>query len=108
MVLSQLEKRLTMISTGRLPSQKLLELGASRPFVHQAWSTTSSLVATHVEHVEIRSKSSFLSIPNSTLHSELLKLVTVPRVLRCPRYTKLSTRTIENQVFLGALSRTFV
>ncbi|KAH9169897.1 ribonuclease P 40kDa subunit-domain-containing protein [Lactarius sanguifluus] len=32
---SQLEKRATVISTGRLPSNKLLELGVSRPFVHQ-------------------------------------------------------------------------
>jgi hypothetical protein len=38
----QLEKRNTVISTGRLPSNRLLELGVSRPFVHQAWSTTSS------------------------------------------------------------------
>lgn len=32
---SQLEKRTTVISAGRLPSSKLLELGVSRPFVHQ-------------------------------------------------------------------------
>ncbi|KAI0255947.1 ribonuclease P 40kDa subunit-domain-containing protein [Lactifluus subvellereus] len=37
---AQLEKRITMISTGGLPSSKLLELGASRPFVHQAWTIT--------------------------------------------------------------------
>lgn len=35
---AQLEKRITMISTGSLPSSKLLELSASRPFVHQAWT----------------------------------------------------------------------
>ncbi|KAI9458210.1 ribonuclease P 40kDa subunit-domain-containing protein [Lactarius psammicola] len=32
---SQLEKRTSVISTGYLPSNKLLELGISRPFVHQ-------------------------------------------------------------------------
>ncbi|KAH9976007.1 ribonuclease P 40kDa subunit-domain-containing protein [Lactifluus volemus] len=35
MASAQPEKRITMISTGHLPSSKLLELSASRPFVHQ-------------------------------------------------------------------------
>ncbi|KAH9995433.1 ribonuclease P 40kDa subunit-domain-containing protein, partial [Russula compacta] len=35
MTSSPLEKRTTMISTGSLPSRRLLELSSSRPFVHQ-------------------------------------------------------------------------
>ena len=106
---SQLEKRTTVISTGRLPSNKLLELGVSRPFVHQAWSTTSSsLLLLMSRRVEVRSTSSFLSTTNSMQHSENSKLITVPRVLRCLRYTRLSMRAVKNLVFPGALSRTSV
>ncbi|KAI0285778.1 hypothetical protein BGY98DRAFT_943344 [Russula aff. rugulosa BPL654] len=35
MASSPLEKRTTMVSAGRLPSSKLLEMSSSRPFVHQ-------------------------------------------------------------------------
>lgn len=40
MTSSPLEKRTSMISTGSLPSRRLLELSSSRPFVHQAWVIT--------------------------------------------------------------------
>jgi hypothetical protein len=49
MASSPIEKRTTMVSAGRLPSSKLLEMSSSRPFVHQACITTpSDPVAIHV------------------------------------------------------------
>ncbi|KAI9459025.1 ribonuclease P 40kDa subunit-domain-containing protein [Russula earlei] len=48
---SLLEKRISRISTGRLPSSRLLEL-SSRPFVHQACCVTLfTMVAIHVDVV---------------------------------------------------------
>jgi len=33
--------------------------------------------------------------------SESSKLITVPRMLRCPRFTRLSMRAVKNLVFLA-------